>query len=861
MHAKHRILGKFHRGFVRGHIRTPIAAGRRPRRERTAPPGQPLSVNTKREEHTHDTRLPMKHSKQYIPKSTQAPRHPTPLYMTNLGALAQIPFPPDVDGIVGDIGGVSAEQRDAVALIRARHMQSKPFLLCDSTGSGKGRTLIASAKCNVSHGDSDRILFVSASNLLPDLKRDVAAVTPETRVYDIRKSALPPSGILFCPHASLSSNIKAIKQWLRETSTVIFDECHFGRSISGKSPCAGAVAMREIWVAFPRRVVLATATAADSLNTVDYILPILGDESITVKSLRDRFGQNHAAASLELVYHEMVAMGAMISRQIGAEGVEFRSIHVPVPDPTLWDQQACLWTTLLALPWPDGDIGVVSAAAQRFGLARILHSKIEATIKAALDAIDQHKQAVISMTSTDESNALKAAANSEETAGLEEAVMQVVRLAEKRNIAPEGIRSRVNVLCLEKNSPLAILKRRLGGSAAVAELSGRQTFVDFVNGAWVTEKRSQDVTQDRADFQAGRKKIAILTSACGVGTSLHDQNGHRRLHILFQLAWSSSATMQVLGRTHRAGQRSAPEYVLVCSTFGPERRVSAAVGARLSVLGAISSGDREGTRSGEFDSQGAEIMQHCTSSATKILRDKNLEHLTSQLQLGGEVRNGRVFLNRLLVAKVRVAEALFDEFLERVHEAALEAERKGSCKVTVLSPPRATLVGKIGDADLYSVRKTLTYDEALERKAHLESRGNAVFFTRHLLIWRRSRTVSVIMDSSGHEYTQSGCTLDPAPADVASWDRSATMARDEEVAVLQLPCLSKLMKRGYGVPTIARIKVGDGERLGVCVEKGVAEKIVEDAAKEGFEIDDETLGERMARKRKADLEASQVQEA
>ncbi|KAK6124556.1 hypothetical protein DH2020_041704 [Rehmannia glutinosa] len=155
------------------------------------------------------------------------------------------------------------------------------------------------------------------------------------------------------------------------------------------------------------------------------------------------------------------------------------------------------------------------------------------------------------------------------------------------------------------NNPLDDIIDQLGGPDKVAEITGRRgMLVRASGGKGVTyqARNTKDVTMEMVNmhekqlFMDGKKLVAIISEAGSAGVSLQADrravNQKRRVHLTLELPWECRPSDSTVWKNSPIKSSFAPEYRLLFTNLGGERRFASIVAKRLESLGALTQGDR-----------------------------------------------------------------------------------------------------------------------------------------------------------------------------------------------------------------------------------------------------------------------------
>lgn len=487
-------------------------------------------------------------------------------------------------------------------------------------------------------------------------------------------------------------------------------------------------------------------------------------------------------------------------------GVEYvKSEHVlSEGQREVYDGAAAAWTEVskkieLAIAATNGGnrqksraMSVFYSAQQRFFKALITAAKVPTAIERTEQALKEGKQVVISLIGTGESqqNRIVAAATAS-GADLEEmdfsprevlynyidrsfpveqfkevrdpqtkAIKRVPVTDEQGNpvLNAEAVRMREDLKRMIEGlrlpeSPLdQIINHFEAQKVGVAELTGRKKRItrDPKTGKMSLQKRApvpakQINEYEMAQFQSGKKPVAVISQAAAEGISLHaDKDAptrdKRRVQITLELDWSADKQMQTFGRTHRTNQSMPPEFVLLSSNVGGEARFISTIARRLASLGALTKGQRDAAGAGaDFADFNFETTQGEAATATTLRALQRaavpdvpnghdvLEQM-GMLDKDGNIKEENLtdvtrFLNRILAQPLAVQNRVFDYFAQ-TYQRIVERQKEEGVFDAGVTDLRAQGIERKGDAvevyaDPRSGARTMAHTLELEYPAHV----------------------------------------------------------------------------------------------------------------------------------------------
>lgn len=277
---------------------------------------------------------------------------------------------------------LSDVQLEAVSYAGQSHSQTLPngatrgFFLGDGTGVGKGRTITGVILDNYTQGRKKAVWLSENRGLVPDAKRDVAAlfgnsdlVTEFEGGKKADKSLSNDEAILFTTYSALSkgfdqsgSNFEKIVNWLGKDfdGVIVFDEAHnMANSIATKGSrgikkaSQRGMAGLAIQEALPKaKIIYSSATGATEVENLRYAERLgLWGEGTAFPNGDDFVHRIKAGglAAMELIARDMKAMGVYLSRNISYEDVVYdKIVHELTPEQRqIYDELARSWQIVL----------------------------------------------------------------------------------------------------------------------------------------------------------------------------------------------------------------------------------------------------------------------------------------------------------------------------------------------------------------------------------------------------------------------------------------------------------------------------------------------------------------------------------
>lgn len=462
------------------------------------------------------------------------------------------PLPLAFDGV-----GLSDVQRETVRMARWALVHYGVFGLGDGTGMGKGRTISGIVREYMTRfgADAVRVVWISANCRLREAAMaELEAVGVDEE--DAKKCVLFSS---YAGHARTRAASDRVRDHLGQGAVrlLVCDECHLLRT-----RCVLYDRLHDLMLTMTEdtAVLYSSATMLSDPSHLLYLSPKFGLHGSDGAPFADEDEMRRALAGATPALMEMVAMnlrarGLYVCRTLSLDDAEFEQRAV-----ALTSAQRMHMDTLTA---ELRRRRVISLTSQRVVFTELAKCKLPTAFEIADEALERGDTPIFIVTRTGEAAFDRATSSRRD-----------------HDAGPTDDDSAAYLL-LD-----AIVSRY--GSDQVAEITGRSRRRASEPGTVERVPRDADIIA----FQTGAKRVAILSRAGGVGLSLHDTGGCRRVNIVLELPWSSEDLVQIIGRTHRAAGVTTPRYVLLTTDVPSEQRVAYSLARRLRAMGALTRGDR-----------------------------------------------------------------------------------------------------------------------------------------------------------------------------------------------------------------------------------------------------------------------------
>ncbi len=772
---------------------------------------------------------------------------------------------------------LSSAQLHAVALAMRAFERGHAFVVGDGTGVGKGRTSMGVIMSHWHQSGARRALIVSVGSLASDVMRDfndtrVHKCFPGTVFIDASKALpdrkqLAPQAVIFTTYSQVLAKgyepyVKLIRARNgRAAGTLVLDEVHKGMSKKTNKTYVQVEKLLEACSDSP--LLCMSATFASQLDGVRMLAPRLGLVGQGSAHVFQDFDQlktalnKHNETGLELLTAQLSCNGTFLARCISYHGTRAEHLACTMSDEfkTLYDKCAGLYRDLndTGLYVGKEARGYFVCSQLRFFKSLTLLAKLPHVVARVRAELAQGRQVVVSVLGTSEAALMRADPDEVEQSGgvsqLRGEILATIQYgldnlagSQDKVAELEDIAERAKQLELGRCGAIDQFKHELE-EFGVAELTGRsnELIYDEHRDGWFPQRLSNDIVAARARFQSGECRVALVSAVASTGISLHDAGdasgvSRPRTMILFELPWSASASLQLLGRVHRSAQLSEPLFLTTAITTA-ENRFSAAVAKRLKVLGALISGDQRDDGGSNIALDGEVLLSAAGNRAAAWVAMKH------RLDASAEP-NGRKVLNAVLAMPPSRSEPIIAELFDRTAE-----EHQSDIAKDRIPPPRQHLkedgektklieTFKRPGVELrkWQLDRRRTWAEICDKKLELEANGMCTTgFARSIAQGYAGLALCHYRDG----FTMVRCHfLDGRVASIhpdklitcnqgiqSQWTNSYDSTGYLFVTLAMVPCLEALACLTKP-PKTYRVEFADGTRsIGVSIEAGVARKL------------------------------------